>query len=213
MAWRTLQQARKYLELFDSLKPYEFFQLTSAEWTQLLYVLIMVNRIVFLNSDDLGQQHGSQENNTWDPALALKESDIVYFGQRLYGKSVEAANIISDQGEGKNLMVTVSGLVRSLTRGRSPRTQSLRDEPSDHAVDDEDPSPPIGAAHQTVSGSEQFPQPFQAINTMDFSATDFPELTDEEWARGLTSDPAWNAMFQDLTMMPLPVFNPQSGGM
>jgi hypothetical protein len=123
MAIQTIRYAKQYLELYDSVDPADYFHLTTANWTQLFYVLIMLNRIIFLESDPIKQSSSlpcpatqADPESTWDPNLAATEAEIQRFGNSLRKKLAGVTINLQCNDEQRNVMYNFGFFVHTLTR-------------------------------------------------------------------------------------------------
>jgi hypothetical protein len=253
MALKMLQEARDFLKLFDTLQPHDYFHITYAIWCQLLYVLIVMNRIILLDSgpttkeplqeqqpisNTTGEHQNPREdsnvNRNWDSVLVARESGLLRLGQSIGRKLAKAASSIANDDEGTNLMTTFGLLVWSLSEGRQWADPSLgpvcsyasipavtaaatmahanqQEQQQQHnsnfvGLGKSRPSSEIGDG---LVGMQALPTPESSVEMGMGAAAPHSEMGPSqvaEWQMGFL-DATWNTMLQDLTMMPLPVFD------
>lgn len=176
MAFQMLRETKEFLELFDTLQASEYFRITYATWTQLLYVLIAANRIILLDYDPTAspstaaikgpishtnltdhnhtnthpiQNPAQTPSSTWDPALVARESSLLRLGQSLGAKLREASSAIASDADGANLMATFGLLVWSLAEGRQWADLSL----AAACVGSAKPPGGVGATEAAMAGA------------------------------------------------------------
>lgn len=217
MAFQTIRYAKQYLELYESVDPADYFHVTTASWTQLFYVLIMLNRIIFLDSDPIKQSSSLPQpathidrESSWDPALAATEAEIHRFGNSLRTKLGGVTINLQCNDKRRNAMYNFGFFVHTLTRyidnidQAKTANSNLQASPSTQ-------TPAVSNLTSTVTGSTA--RSFSTPATGD--AIDSPfDCTGMDLNQGLAGwpgeeqlDMAWNTMMQDLTMMPLPWFD------
>jgi hypothetical protein len=210
MVIQILRLVKQFLQLFDRIEMADYSKLSGAYWTQLSYVLITLRRIIFLNheSDD----HKSDEVYTWDPTLVATEADIGQFGNSMRMKlSKFTLNTQNGDGQQRNVMYNFGLLSLALIRliFNSEQVLGTNDTPlvNDSSAQSfgipcsKSQEPGITPRNITTSVSNLTSN--DAVNSVYQPPwLDFSQMAD--WPHDNQQDSSWNAMMQELSLMPMP---------
>jgi hypothetical protein len=118
MAWKGLQHARTYLEHVIRLPAEQIRQASMPLFSQVRYIMIVVNRFIFLDGDNpLQQGTDSEIMPSWDAAIAAKEAGIIRLGSQLLNliASVTTAEV-TDDGH-RDTMYYFGFIVKNMLKG------------------------------------------------------------------------------------------------
>ena len=211
MLGNIIKYAKRYFDIFEAFAPLEYYHLTAWYFAQVLYVLIVINRIIAL---DLNRKSnapitaGSIRNpdgaTTWSSALVIQESGLTQFGRGMRTKLAMITPEETVSEKGKNVMWVLSLLIASLTKASNKndamesvdeaREQITRNSRYSFDQPDNTPAPP--------PTMENFDSSNYTTAMPDLSPDQFSNMTSDQYVE------AWNTMLQDLTYMPLPMFDP-----
>ena len=197
MLWETLRKSKEFLDVFITLDGKAYFRVNCAAWTQLLYVLIVMNRIILLDSDPSKE---SSVGPNWDAQLAAQQTDMQYFG-REFARKLASVTQKSMSSKCTSLMTSIGRLVRSLTEGQQLEACHRRDGRKPHLQSSS------GDDHGAMQNQLPFATPESTQGPE--SATPLADTSfdsEADWMDGAMLDSAWSDMLQDMTIFPMTAF-------
>ena len=193
IAWSGLQNAKQLFASYSALSTEEYYRLTAASWTQLLYSLIMLNKFIMLDSSE-GEVSGLGQ---WDTGLAGKEAEVQRLGSVLVEKIGATGTTAYCEDGTRPIMFAMGFLIQSLVNGHRQWADSC------HGITHAVPNPEKAFTPATLAAGpiDSTAGASSLNNNVTTFSSAFPDVS-FDFSEANYQSFVWDTMMNDMTIMP-----------